>query len=177
MCVRRFTQKRTQKMEVIVKRVVGKKSTIGDFFIDGKFMCKTLEDPCRFGSAPRPYGNTAIPFGKYWIKYRREGNIYASYCTRFADIKNDRGMLHIFNKPDEKYDFWYPDRPSAGVAPGDCVMIHVLNTPDETLGCLGVGMAAGTDSIIDSTVAYRMIYPIIAGALDRGEEVTIEYIQ
>jgi hypothetical protein len=56
------------------------------------------------------------------------------------------------------------------------VLIHIGNTPVDTFGCLLVGMTESMNEIEQSTVAYCKIYPQIADALERGEDVTIEYM-
>jgi hypothetical protein len=74
-------------------------------------------------------------------------------------------MLHITNVPGFEY-----------------ILIHTGNTDEHTAGCLLVGDSQENNTIIKdgfvgkSGNAYKRIYPRIAKAIDRGEEVTIEYI-
>ena len=92
------------------------------------------------------YGETCIPEGEYCINFRAEGGYHAKYSKRFADI-----------------------------------LIHCGNTDEDTAGCLLVGDTQENNNIKKngfigrSTAAYTRIYPDIADALSRGEEVTIEY--
>lgn len=144
-------------MHILVKRqTFTEKSTIGSLYINGEFYCYTLEDKVREATEKKVYGETAIPYGTYPIIYRKEGTTYESYKTRFADIKNDRGILYLREIPGYEY-----------------VLIHCGNRPEDTLGCLLVGSAIGNNSITGSEIAYRKIYPVIASALDKGEEVKI----
>ena len=146
-------------MEIIVKRNEHENSTTGELYIDGYKQCITLEDKCR--SEEKVYGETAIPYGRYKITLRKEGTIYEDYKIRFADIGNERGTLWIRNIPGFEY-----------------VLIHVGNYCRDTLGCLLVGSRIVSNTeIAESTIAYKKIYPIIASAIEKGEEVEIEYIR
>lgn len=148
-------------MKITVKRTEHANSTTGELWIDGVPQCVTLEDKCRKDSEKKVYGETAIPYGEYKITLRKEGTIYEDYKKRFADIRNERGTLWIRNIPGFEY-----------------VLIHVGNYLKDTLGCLLVGSRIVSDTeIAESTKAYKKVYPIIADALERGEEVTIEYIR
>ena len=148
-------------MKITVKRTEHETSTTGELYIDGVKQCVTLEDKCRNGNEKKVYGETAIPYGSYMVTLRTEGTIFEDYKTRFRDIRNERGTLWIRNIPGFEY-----------------VLIHVGNYCKDTLGCLLVGSRVVSDvEIAESTVAYKRIYPIIAGALENGEEVTIEYVR
>lgn len=148
-------------MQIEVKRKwFSNISTIGELYIDNKFYCYTLEDVVRPDNAEKIYGKTAIPYGTYKITLRKEGTIYADYCKRFNDIGQERGTLWIRNIPNYEY-----------------VLIHIGNTDIDTLGCLLVGDKKATDKIIDSTIAYKKIYPIIASAIEKGDDVKITYTE
>ena len=147
-------------MKILIKReIFSDKSTIGKMFIDGSPVCYTLEDKTRPDSEKKIYGETAIPYGEYPITFRTEGSIYEDYKVRFKDIGNERGTLWIRNIPNYEY-----------------VLIHVGNFPKDTLGCILVGNCVSLDNIHDSTIAYKKIYPVIANALERGEEVIIKIV-
>lgn len=74
-------------------------------------------------------------------------------------------MLHVVNVPGFEY-----------------ILIHTGNTDEHTAGCLLVGDSQENNVIIKdgfigkSTNAYKRIYPDIAKAILKGEDVTIEYI-
>ena len=161
-------------MKLTVKRkIFDDKSTIGEFYIDGVLQCNTLEDKTRAPGEEKIYGETAIPYGLYQVKFRQAGQLWKSFCERNLGIRQERGMLHLFNIEGQTYDDWYS---SPGVKEDAEVLIHIGNTPADTLGCLLVGMTETMDELELSTVAYCKIYPQIADALERGEDVTIEYI-
>jgi hypothetical protein len=149
------------KLEVI-RFNKGEDSTNGILFDvtnERKFLCYTLEDESR---KEKVYGETCIPEGKYRINFRAEGGYHAKYSKRFADIH--MGMLEVCDVPNFKY-----------------ILIHCGNTDEDTAGCLLVGDTQENNNIKKngfigrSTAAYTRIYPDIADALSRGEEVTIEY--
>ena len=149
-------------MDIKVKRTIfTDKTSIGQFYIDGKFFCFTCEDKTRAPEETKVYGETAIPYGTYEITLRQEGNIYADYKIRFKDIGNERGMLWIRNIPGFEW-----------------VLIHIGNYSRDTLGCILVGTQYETDAILNSTIAYKKIYPIVADAIIKGEKcfITIEGI-
>jgi len=139
-------------------------STSGLLFLDGdlglEFLCYTLEDEER---ALKVRGETRVPAGTYEIKLRTEGGFHGRYTKRFAGMH--KGMLHVINVPNFKW-----------------ILIHTGNTDEHTAGCLLVGDSQENNKIIKdgfvgkSTNAYKRIYPPIAKALEKGEKVTIEYI-
>jgi len=62
------------------------------------------------------------------------------------------------------------------------ISLHTGNTDEHTAGCLLVGDSQENNVIIKdgfvgkSNNAYKRIYPRIAKALEKGEEVKIEYV-
>ena len=126
---------------------------------DNKFLAYTLEDEYR---SEKKYGETRIPDGTYELGLRKVGGYNAKYSKRFADIHT--GMLHVLNVPGFEY-----------------ILIHCGNTDEHTAGCLLVGDSQENNQITKdgfigkSTQAYKRIYPRIAEAIERGEEVTIKY--
>ena len=139
-------------------------STSGLLFLErnGKleFLCYTLEDEYR---DTKKYAETRIPAGKYNITLREEGGYHAKYSKRFYDIH--KGMLWVRHVPNFEY-----------------ILIHCGNTDEQTAGCLLLGDSQQNNIITkdgfigSSTQAYKRVYPIIAEELDRGNSVTIEYI-
>ena len=110
----------------------------------------------------KKYGETRIPNGTYKLDLRKEGGYHQKYSKRFPDIHI--GMLHVLNVPGFEY-----------------ILIHCGNTDEHTAGCLLVGDSQENNQITKdgfigkSTQAYKRIYPRIAEAIERGEEVTIKY--
>ena len=125
-----------------------------------QFLCYTLEDEAR---VLKVKGETRIPAGVYSIELRKEGGFHARYTKKYPNIHC--GMLHIVDVPNFEY-----------------ILIHTGNTDEHTAGCLIVGDSQENNGIIKdgfvgkSVNAYKRIYPRIAKAIEKGEEVTIEYI-
>lgn len=134
----------------------GPKTTIGGFFINGRFECYTIEDTQRFIKIP---GDTRIPSGGPWkVELRDVGRVTKKYRSRFPDMHN--GMLWVRGVPGFKW-----------------VYIHIGNNEDDTEGCILVGDDPNNNRIKDgfvaqSTQAYRRIYPVICDAI-QTEGVTL----
>ena len=151
-------------MKLLVLRFSSQKdSTNGILFevtdVGKRFLCYTLEDEHR---VLKVRGETRVPDGIYNIELRKEGGFHNRYTKKFFDIH--RGMLHVVDVPNFEY-----------------ILIHTGNTDEHTAGCLLVGDSQENNEIIEngfigkSTNAYKRIYPPIAKAIERGEEVTIQY--
>lgn len=126
-----------------------KDDTLGLLFINEQFACFTLEDEYR---AKKVKKETRIPEGTYKIGLR--------YSPKFTP-RYGHEMLHIQNVPDFEF-----------------ILIHPGNKETDTDGCILVGDGVlfnpdGISSIGSSLAAYRRIYPAIAHAIKRGEEVQI----
>lgn len=125
-----------------------------------KFLGYTLEDERR---VLKVKGETRVPAGTYNITLRTVGGFHERYTKRFQNIH--KGMLWVRDVPNFEY-----------------ILIHCGNTDEHTAGCLLVGDSQENNIIIKdgfigkSTNAYKRIYPIIAEELEKGNEVTIEYI-
>tara|TARA_R110002012_G_scaffold315135_1_gene528533 strand:- start:1149 stop:1625 length:477 start_codon:yes stop_codon:yes gene_type:complete len=138
-------------------------STSGILFeitdIGKRFLCYTLEDEAR---ALKVKGETRVPAGTYNIGLRTEGGFHSKYSKKYFGIHI--GMLHVLDVPNFEY-----------------ILIHTGNTDEHTAGCLLVGDAQENNNIISdgfvgkSVNAYKRIYPSIAKAIQKGEEVTITY--
>ena len=132
-------------------------STLGLLYLNGKFICYTLEDQYQENKV---YAETRIPVGEYKITLRTVGGFHERYKVKFKDIH--KGTLWIRDIPGFEY-----------------VLIHCGNTDNDTAGCILVGDSSlqnvsNRGYIGDSVKAYRRIYPAIAQALTQGEHVTIE---
>lgn len=123
------------------------------------FLCFTLEDERR---DVKVAGETCIPAGEYRVTLRTEGEHHRRYRDRYPQMH--RGMLWIRDVPEFEF-----------------ILIHVGNRDDDTEGCLLVGDTAIQNlteegSIGASRNAYQRIYPSIADALERGEEVKVHFV-
>ena len=121
-----------------------------------EFLCYTLEDEYR---ANKVKHETRIPAGTYEMALRKVGGFHQRYEKRFNDIH--KGMLELIGVPNFQY-----------------ILIHCGNTDEHTSGCILVGQTqeyGKKDGWIGrSTQAYFDVYPMIAQALENGEDVQIE---
>tara|TARA_B100001287_G_scaffold117170_1_gene98621 strand:+ start:318 stop:785 length:468 start_codon:yes stop_codon:yes gene_type:complete len=141
-----------------------KDSTNGILFdiSDGrKFLAYTLEDERR---EDKVMHETRIPAGTYKIKLRTEGGFHGRYVKKYGSMH--KGMLHVQDVPGFEY-----------------ILIHTGNTDEHTSGCLLVGdtqqqnVTKSKDGFIGASVdAYKRIYPPIANAILRGDDVEISYV-
>lgn len=152
-------------MKLLVDRKWKKEAyTIGRLYIDGVLFCNTLEDKDRglkqtdslaTIQSKKIYGETAIPTGTYNIR---------------MDIKSPKYSLLS----------WYKNlckgfMPRLENVPGwSGILIHPLNSPDQTLGCLGVGKNTQVGKLTDSKNTFAKLYKKMKTAYDKGEKITIE---
>ena len=147
-------------MELTVIRYSnGADSTMGLLMINGTFAAYTLEDEYR---EVKVMGETRIPAGRYEVVLRNEGGHHERYKVKYKDVH--KGMLHITNVPNFQW-----------------ILIHVGNDDDDTAGCLLLGDQSISNvnndgRILQSTNAYKRVYPIIANTLEMGEKVFITYL-
>lgn len=141
------------KIEVIREKS-NAECTFGKLYIDGKFYCNTLEDIQR---DVKIKGETAIPKGVYQVTLRNAGGKNEKYKDKFGNWH--KGMLYLNNIPNYEY-----------------VLIHIGNTKKDSEGCIlvGLGKDVKSNSITQSTDAYKLIYPVISKALLNKEKVEIE---
>jgi len=142
-----------------IRYSTSKKSTLGLFFINGKFKCYTLEDTYH---EKKIYGETRIPASIYTVELRKEGGFHTKYSKRFG--KMHKGMLWIRKVPNFEFIYFHPG-----------------NDNDDTLGCVlwgngSINNLTKDGMITDSVKAYKRIYPIIARALEKKESVTYQII-
>ena len=135
-------------MEIVVKRIALKPTyTIGKLYIDGEYFCDTLEDTVRdlnkngkFDNGEKKvYGETAIPYGKYEIKW--------TYSPRFK--KHTPQLMNV---------------PSF-----DGIRIHSGNSSTDTEGCLLLGENKQVGKVLNSKATINKFYPIIKQACSKGK--------
>ncbi len=141
-------------MNITLKRISDNgESTIGLMSVDG-IKVFTIEDQAQ---AVKISGETRIPQGMYLIKLRKEGGRYnQNYYSKYGE--DHKGML------------WLQDVPNF-----TWVYIHPGNTDDDTEGCILPNMNAhiAEHTGSESKTAYWKIYPLIAEAIESGEEVNL----
>jgi hypothetical protein len=118
-------------------------TTIGKLYVDGGFECYILEDQVRPATAPKIYGKTAIPAGRY--------RVVLTMSPRFKRI------LPLLEK----------------VPGYEGVRIHTGNRADDTEGCLLPGLDVSADwmSVGRSMLAFNALFAKLDMASRRREEV------
>lgn len=149
-------------MEMVVDRKWKKPDyVIGQMFIDGEYVCDTLED-CDRGlnqsmseitiRRDKIYGKTAIPTGRYRIDMDtvspRFGKV--SFYKEVCDGKVPRIM---------------------DVKGFDGVLLHSGNDASDSSGCVLLGQNKAKGKVLNSRVAFKKVYTILKNAHDAGEEI------
>ena len=146
-------------MEILVKRIAKKsKYTIGKMYIDGQYICDTLEDADRGLNQnmsleeiknKKVYGETAVPTGTY----KADMNSVSPKFKSRTWAKPYGGKL-----------------PRLVLVPGyDGVLIHPGNKAEDTLGCILVGENKAVGQVLNSQVTFKKIMSI----LTKGTNITI----
>lgn len=154
-------------MELKVERRWKKATyTVGVLFIEGLRFCETLEDKDRGLSQTdslaqirsiKVYGETAIPVGRYEVAM----NILS---PKYSAVK------------------WYKDlcggrMPRLLDVPGfEGILIHPLNNPLQTYGCLGVGRNTKVGELTESKATFLKLYKRMRKAFDKGEKIYITIV-
>lgn len=150
-------------MKLLLKRIALKPAyTIGKLYVDGKYVCDTLEDAVRdtnkngrFDGAERKiHGETAIPYGTYTVTLRVQSPRFSAkaayafcrgYLPRLLDVPYFDGVL-----------------------------IHIGNTANDSAGCILVGRNSIVGRLTDSTATFRKLYAeYLKPASDLGDKITI----
>lgn len=155
-------------MKLLLKRIARKGTyTIGRLYIDGVYMCDTVEDKDRdlnrngvFDNGEKKvYAETAIPNGTYEITMKVQS-------PKFSQRK--------------EYNWWkvngrYGYLPRLLNVPHfDGILIHAGSSARSSAGCIIVGYNTIIGQVTDSMNVCKKLYPILKAASDRGEKITIE---
>lgn len=146
-------------MEILVRRIAKRPTyTIGRMYIDGKYVCDTLEDTDRGLKQSmsleeikkkKIYGKTAIPTGTYKVtmdvvspkfKNRTWAKPYGGKLPRLLDVPGYEGVL-----------------------------IHPGNTADSTNGCVLTGINSVVGKVMNSQATFKKVMAI----LTKGTDITI----
>ena len=141
-------------MNIQLKRIAKKETyTIGKLYIDGVYLCDTIEDKDRGLNQimsindikkKKVYGETAIPTGTY--------KLVIDYSNRFK-----KNMAHILNVPGY-----------------EGIRIHTGNSAKDSLGCIIVGKNKVVGKVVESRNTYNQLFPILQKAFKEGEiKITI----
>lgn len=150
-------------MEINVKRIARKETyTIGKMYVDGAYVCDTLEDKDRGLTSNmsvaqicgvKVHGETAIPTGRYLVDMK-------TVSPRFGGRA--------------QYQFCKGRLPRLCNTPGyQGVLIHIGNMAKDTEGCILVGENKEMGKVLNSTATFRKLYPILKAADERGEQIWI----
>lgn len=139
--------------------------TIGKLYIDGAYVCDTLEDTVRDlnkngvfdGDEKKVYGETAIPYGRYEITM----NVISPKFFQKAAYKWSGGYLpRLLNVPHF-----------------DGILIHAGNSAFDSAGCVLVGRNTVVGRLTESMDTLRYaVYPPLKAAAARGEKIYITII-
>ena len=146
-------------MEILVKRIAKKpKYTIGKLYIDGQYICDTLEDTDRGLNQnmsleeikkKKVYGETAIPSGVYKVDMN---TISPKFKSR-TWAKPCGGKI-----------------PRLVAVPGyEGVLIHPGNKAADSLGCILVGENTVVGQVVNSQATFKKVMNI----LTKGDNITI----
>lgn len=157
----KYVYYKIHNMKLLLDRIYkGQSYTIGKLYIDGEYICDTLEDSDRGLSDSMPleeiqknkkYGITAIPTGCYKVimnvvspkfKNRSWAKPYNGKLPRLQNVKGFDGVL-----------------------------IHVGNTAEDSLGCILVGENKVKGQVINSTATFNKLMNIL---LKANDNITIE---
>lgn len=153
-------------MEITLKRIALRDTyTIGRLYVDDVYVCNTLEDCVRdlnrngqFDNGEKKvYGETAIPFGRYEVELNVKSPKYSNFA-KYPWAKPYGGFLPRLKN----------------VKNFDGVLLHVGNTPKDTLGCILVGYNTIKGQLTNSRKAFALLMDkYLTPARRRGEKVFI----
>lgn len=132
-----------------------KTCTISRCMVDGAALCFFLQDGTVGGAKN---GKHRIDPGSYRLVLRTVGSKHEHYLKKYGPDFH-KGMVELQDVPNFT-----------------AVLIHIGNSPADSLGCLltGTSMSTKKEWVGGSEAAYRVLYPFIRDAILREEEVWIE---
>ena len=136
-------------MELTLKRIALRSEyTIGKLYVDGKYVCDTIEDTVRDldkdgkfanGEVKIP-GKTAIPYGRYEITMKVKSPKYSNFSKYSWAKKYDGYLPRLLNVPHF-----------------DGVLIHVGNSALDSEACVLVGENKVVGKVINSVNTFRRL--------------------
>ena len=156
-------------MELRLERIALRSEyTIGKLYVDGEYVCDTIEDTVRDldkdgkfanGEVKIP-GKTAIPYGRYEITMKVKSPKYSNF-TRYSWAK--------------KYDGYLPRL--LNVPHFDGVLIHVGNSALDSEACVLVGENKVVGKVMNSVNTFRRLMDeYLVPAKKRSERISITII-
>lgn len=141
-------------MKILLRRIARRPNyTIGKLYVDGKYFCDTLEDTDRGLTSSmskqeieerKIKANTAIPIGKY--------EVTVTFSPRF-----NKYMPLLL-----------------GVKGFEGIRVHSGNGPEDTEGCILVGLNKKVGQVLESRVTYNKLFKVIDRAFKKNELIMIE---
>lgn len=153
-------------MKLELKRTYkGDQYTIGHLYINGIFLCDTIEDVYRGTTDDMKFTKTGNSIG-YWTD--SEGNkiekVYGKTAIPTGTYKVEVTFSNKFKK----------DLPLLKDVKGfDGIRIHSGNTEEDSLGCIIVGENKVKGKVINSRIKFNALMEALAPAIKSGEEITI----
>lgn len=140
-------------MRLILERIAPRPTyTIGRLYVDGEYLCDTLEDMVR-PRGVKVYARTAIPAGEYRVR---------------MDVRSPR----FGSRP--KYRKYGGRLPRLVGVPGfEGILIHPGITAEDTAGCILVGENKQVGRLTNSLITFDKLWHILESARLRGEEITV----
>ena len=156
-------------MELRLERIALRSEyTIGKLYVDGEYVCDTIEDTVRDldkdgkfanGEVKIP-GKTAIPYGRYEITMKVKSPKYSNF-SKYSWAK--------------KYDGYLPRLLQVPHFEG--VLIHPGNTSSESSGCILTGENKVVGKVINSVNTFRRLMDdYLVPAKKRNEKIVITII-
>lgn len=150
-------------MEIRLKRIARRETyTIGRIYVDGKYVCDTIEDrdrglsqslPVSVNIAKKRKGMTAIPTGRYRVTL----DVQSPKYSKFKSYAWCNGYLpRLINVP-----------------AFDGILIHAGNSAADSAGCLLVGENKVVGKVLNSMDTLKRLYAILKTAKD-SIYITIE---
>ncbi len=150
-------------MEVKLKRIARRDTyTIGHLYVDGVYVCDTVEDrdrglrqdlPVSVNISMKRKGITAIPTGRYRLTLE----VKSPKFSKYKSYEWCQGFLpRLINVP-----------------AFEGVLIHAGNSAYDSEGCLLVGENKVVGKVINSMVTLKKLYAILKTAKD-NIYITIE---
>ena len=137
-------------MEILTDRVfLGEKYTIGNMFVNGMYVCDTIEDRVRILNSEKDKvkDETAIPKGRY--------KVILSYSPHFKRVLPELIDVPYFKN----------------------IRIHNGNDETHSSGCLVVGLNKVKGKVVDSKVTLDKLMAILQPAWDKKEDIYITIIE
>ena len=156
-------------MELTLKRIALRSEyTIGKLYVDGEYVCDTIEDTVRDldkdgkfanGEVKIP-GKTAIPYGRYEITMKVKSPKYSNFSKYSWAKKYDGYLPRLLNVPHF-----------------DGVLIHVGNSALDSEACVLVGENKVVGKVINSVNTFRRLMDeYLVPAKKRNERIVITII-